>query len=118
MDLSKIGDNILKVFQVLLTIVGVIGAFFLSLFIITLVMGIIYNLVTGGTISVDSATNTTMSMLSGNFSSMVGSLVTAAGTTGSLIIVAAVIIVFGGLVVLGYKGYKSYKNRNQGMGGY
>lgn len=116
MDMSKIGDNIKKAFLVLVGIVGIVGALFLGLFLTALVIGVIFGTVLDGSISVDSATNTTLTNVQGNFSSTVSDITSSASTAGGLIPVAIVLIVFAGLVVLGYSGYKSYKGKG-GKGG-
>ena len=118
MDMNIIGKNIVKAFAVLAAIVGVIGALYLGLFLVTLVLGVIFGVVLDGSISVDTATNTTLTSVQGNFSSTVGDVTSGASIAGSLIPVAIVLIVFAGLVVLGVAGYKYAKKGKGGSGGY
>jgi len=118
MEMDKIGDNIIKAFLVLVSIVGVIGALFLGLFLISLILGVIFGTVLDGSITVDSATNSTLTNVQGNFSSTVADITSSAGIAGSLIPVAIVLVVFAGLVVLGYKGYKGWKGKGGSQGGY
>lgn len=117
MDMEKIGSSLVKAFKMLGTIVGVVGGVFLALFLIYLILGIIFNLVLSGTISVDATTNSSLTKIQGNFSSLGDSILSGMSLTGSLIVVAVVLIVFGGLVYLGYKEIKKRRG-NQGMGGY
>ncbi len=115
--MNQIGKNIVDAFKMLAIIVGVVGGLFLGLFIIALILGIIFGLVNNGTIPVDANTNQTMINLQGNFSNIVGQITGGASTAGSLIVVAVVLIVFGGLVYWGYTKYKKGKG-NSGQGGY
>ena len=118
MDMDKIGQNIIKAFMVLVGIVGVIGGLFLGLFLVALILGVIFGTVLDGSITVDSNTNTTLTQVQGNFSSTVSDITSGAGIAGSLIPVAIVLVVFAGLVYLGYKGYQKYKSKGGNMGGY
>ena len=119
MDMDKIGSNIVKAFMVLVAIVGVVGGLYLGLFLISLVLGVIFGTVLDGSISVDGNTTATLTNVQGNFSSTVGDITTGAGIAGSLIPVAVVLVVFAGIVVLGYYGYKKYRSgKSGGQGGY
>jgi len=118
MDIGKIGDNIISAFVVLSAIVGVIAGLYLGLFLVALVLGVIFGTVLDGSISVDTNTNTTLQNIQGNFSSTAGDITTGAGIAGSLIPVAVVLLVFAGIVVLGYMGYKAHKKKGGNMGGY
>lgn len=118
MDMGKIGANIIKAFQVLAIIVGVVGAVFLGLFILALILGIIFGIVLDGSISVDTSTNDTLTMIQGNFTTVVGQITTGAQVAGSLIVVAVVLLVFGGIFAFGYSKYQSYKKGKGGSGGY
>lgn len=117
MDMEKIGKNIVAAFLALVAIVAVIGALYLSLFLITLILGVIFGVVLDGSIAVDSNTNTTLTQVQGNFSATVGDITTGAAIAGSLIPVAIVLIVFAGVVYLGYKGYQKYKGKGGSSGG-
>lgn len=114
MDMDQIGNNIVKAFLMILKIVGVIGGIFIALFVITLVIGIMFGLVTTGSISTDTATNTTMVSIQGNFTSLVGQITTSTTTAGGLIVVAIVLLVFGGIGVYGYQKLKGKKDNSGG----
>lgn len=117
MDMNKIGGNIIKAFAILGAIVGIIGSLYLGMFLITLVLGVIFGTVTSGDITVDGNTSITLAAVQRNFSSAVGDVTTGTSIAGSLIPVAIVLLVFAGIVVLGYTGYKSYKGGSGGQSG-
>ncbi len=91
---------------------------FLGLFIVALIIGIIFGVVLDGTISVDNSTNTTLTAIQANFTTVVGQITAGASLAGSLIVVAIVLIVFGGLFMYGYKAYKKKGKSGGNMGGY
>jgi hypothetical protein len=90
-------------------VLGLIGGTYLLLFVITLVLGVVYNLALGGTINVSTATLTLMNNSFNSFSTLVAVVNTSLTFTGSLLTVAIVLIVFGGLFAFGSSAIKKTK---------
>lgn len=109
MDMSKIGGNVLKAFAVLAGILGGIGALYILGFVITVVLGSIFQTTVDGSLPITSGANTTLTSMETSFNTAVGSVTDGAEFATSLIPVAVILLVFGGVVAVGYVGYKKFK---------
>lgn len=108
-NMQPIMKGILDSFKMLGIVLGLIGGTYLLLFVITLVLGVVYNLALGGTINVSTATLTLMNNSFTSFSTLVTVVNGALTFTGSLLTVAIVLIVFGGLFAFGSQAVKKTK---------
>ena len=118
MDMSKVGSNILKAFGILGVIAGAIRAIYLILFVVTIVLGSVFKVAADGSLPITDGANTTLTTLETSYNTVIGSVNTSTEFAGSLIPIAIILIVFGGVVVLVYMGYKSYKDKKGGDMGY
>jgi hypothetical protein len=102
-------QGILKSFKMLITVLGLIGAGYLTLMVITLVLGVAFNIALSGQINVSTTTTTSMNNSFNAFITLVGYINTAYAFAGGLITLAILIMVLGGVVGFGVKEFKSYK---------
>lgn len=118
---DDIGKNIIGAFKMLAIIVGLVGALFVTSFIIVLVVGVLFNVVSAGSLNVTNASETQLGAVEAGFHTVMGTIITSAGFAGSLIVVAIVLLVFAGLGMWGYGQYKKVsgrKTRGKGDLGY
>jgi len=102
----SIMKGILDAFKMLALVVALIGGIYLSLFVVTLVIGVVFNLALAGSINVSTATITSMNNTFNSFTTMITVISTALAFTGSLLTVAIVLLVFGGIFAVGKEKYK------------
>lgn len=109
MDLKQIGKGIVAAFGILAAIVGGIGSVYLIAYVIAIMLGSVYKTAQSGDLPITNATNTTLGTMETGFNTAITSVNSGTTFAASLIPVAVVMVVFGGIAVLGYVGYKKYK---------
>ena len=114
MDLNKIGKNILIAFGILVAIAGTVGAIYLTMFVVTIVLGSVYKVAEDGTLPITDGANATLAGLETSYNTAIGSVDSGAIFAASLIPIAVILIIFGGIVALGVVAYKKRKDKNDG----
>ena len=112
MDMS---GNIQKALLTVLAVVGIIGMLAIAPYIYTLIVGVLFDAGSdSGILTENSETYNLTQDIERNFTSNMGKVNSAAGIGLNLLIVAVVLIVFAGIVYLGFKGAKKMKGGNTG----
>jgi len=115
MNGDEIGKNVMKALLVVLGVIGIIGALTITPYIQSIIVGTLFEtgessgVITNGS-AIDNFTDTLVS----NYTSNMGKVTTATGIGLNLLILAIVLIVLGGLVYGGYKGYQKMKGKKGG----
>lgn len=115
MDLSgkAIGKGILEAFAVVGAVVAVLAGLFISLYVVTIVLGALFNL-TSTTLPISTAAATYLTNISTAFFTVANSLLSAVTFAGTLMPIAIVLLVFAGAGFGVYAGYKKYKKSKGG----
>jgi len=108
--------GILAAFGLLVGIVGIVGGLYMSTYIISIVLGSIFQVAVNGSLPVTNGTLEFMKDTEVSFFQVTGNVLTGAEFAGTLITIAIVLIVFAGLVIGGYAGYKALKNNKDKSG--
>lgn len=115
MDFGKIGKNIVMVFGVLALVMGGIVSLYMIAYVGTIILGSVFQTAASGDLPITTGANTTLTTLQTGFNTAVTSVNSGSTFATSLIPVAVILLIFAGVVVIGYLGYKKFKG---GSGGY
>jgi len=115
-DGDKIAKGITIAFLVVLGIATIVGTLFMVLYIITLILGVLFALASGGSLPVSNNTTVLLASLENAFSTVLNSLITSTIFAASLIPIAIILLVFAG-VFLGVQAYKKWSKGGKGGSG-
>ena len=99
--------NLIKALLLIGGIIGVIAVIYFSLFIVTIVLGFLFQI--GGTLGLDGNTTQMLQNISNSFYSFAGQLIEGINLVGSVLLIVILLVVFGGLGYMGYQKVKSMK---------
>ena len=116
MDGNKIMKGLVQGLVAVGILLGAYVGFAISMYIIGIVFGILFDV--GTTLGLDNQTLDFLSNVSDNWYTFADSLLAGANLVGTLVQIAIVIVVFGGFIYLGYKGYQKYGKRGRGDSSY
>lgn len=111
---KSIGKGILLVFVMLAALVSVVSLMYIALYIYAIILGAIFGVVNDGNLPVTDATTVFLNETETSYFTVAGNVTSGAEFAGSLIPIAVVILVFSGLIVLGYFGYEHLKKKGKG----
>ena len=103
--------NLMKALMLIGAIVGVIAVVYFGLFIVTIVLGFLFQI--GSSLNLDNTTVSMLTNISASFYSFAGQLIEGINLVGSVLLIVILLVVFGGLGYMGYQKIKGSKSGNR-----
>jgi len=116
MDGNKITKGILMAFGVLVAVIGIVAGFYFGIVLVNIILGYLFSIT--ATLGVGADTIAYNDNISASFYATANNLLAGQAIASNLIGLAIVLVVLGGLVFAGYKGYKAIKGRSGAGGSY
>jgi hypothetical protein len=108
-----IDKGVLKTFLLLLAVVGIVGAIYITIVIWLLIGGAMGQIATNGSIPVTNGTTAALNTAQTQFITNMGYVQTASGFAAGLLGLVALLIIFAAFVDIGKQKYDSWKKKKK-----